>query len=135
MKKLLASTTAVLALTGAAVTGMGGLPGGGAEPAEAATTTQGCSTWMYKLDAKKNVAEFGAPIHWVGPAYKGYYVTTNKPWTEWHKVGESQKPTKLMEINRVYNANKSDFTRMYTDNPSTTTLYVTKTNLKSAGCW
>lgn len=90
------------------------------ERAEAA----GCSTWQYKLKKKEWI--FNKYADKKGLAYTGYYVTTNAPW----RVNVEGK--RLMQINRVYNAGKSDFTAQYGEYA---TLMISKDNLSYVTCW
>ena len=129
MRKILATSTAALALAGVAVAGLPGAPG------TSSATAAGCSTWQYKIKSATSIASWNYSYYrWNGVAYKGYYVTTSRPWKETVYLGEQHAPRKLMRLNKVYTAGKSDITDKFRDDSSP--VYIAKdSRLDYVRCW
>lgn len=128
MKKLLASTTAALALAAVSVTGVPGTPGA-PENAEAA----GCSTYQYKVKAPSGVYRFTGPYwdsayRWYSTAPVGAYVNTHAP--EGMLVGvkdaDGNRHVTRLLFSRLYDSDKN-----LVKDPA----FISKRNLDYITCW
>ncbi|USQ80214.1 hypothetical protein NF556_00695 [Ornithinimicrobium faecis] len=126
MKKLLASTTAALALTAVAVTGVPGAPG-----APESTEAAGCSTWQYKVTWKTGNYQYDPGDNTFskdGYAWRGYYVNSVYPHEQRVAIklpGGRLKAGHLM-TGQLYNDHKQRVTA---------NMGIRKENLDYVTCW